>query len=73
LAEVAAILSAHELASQIAIALDASLAEVFDQLCTLPDKVVLPMLSSPDGWRTLAVFVAGRLDRDPPSYSPTVH
>jgi hypothetical protein len=73
MAAAATILSGHVLAREIAIALDATVTEVFDQLCTLPDNVVLPMLSSPDGWRTLAVFVAGRLDRDPPSYSPTVH
>jgi hypothetical protein len=64
--------SARELSRQLAPVLCAGETEVFGQLCTVPDNM-LALLDSPEGWGTLAGYVAARFGMAPPAYQPTLH
>ena len=46
--------------------------EVFDVLGTMPNEM-LSLLSTPQGWTTLATYVAGRFDLPAPAYAPKLH
>ncbi|MEM1051140.1 MAG: hypothetical protein AAGI28_03510 [Pseudomonadota bacterium] len=64
--------SAKNLALQIAQASPLDYSEVLNELLHIP-KNMRPLLESPEGWATLAQFVAADLGVPPISYSPQVH
>jgi hypothetical protein len=68
----AMLLSGRVLAADLAPLLRASADEVFETLGHMPDAM-LPHLCTPQGWMTLAGYVAGDLGRSVPAYTPTLH
>ena len=46
--------------------------EVFEVLGTMPNEM-LSLLATPEGWSTLATYVAGRFDLTAPAYAPKIH
>ena len=46
--------------------------EVFDVLGSMPNEM-LSLLATPQGWSTLATYVAGRFDLPAPAYAPKLH
>lgn len=71
-ASVAMVSSGRCLASELAPLVNATADEVFNVLGTVPDNM-LELLKSPQGWSTLAGYVAGDLGRALPDYKPTIH
>ena len=68
----AMLISARTLAAELAPLLRASADEVFDILGHMPEAM-LSHLTTPQGWVTLAGYVAGDLGRSVPAYTPTLH
>lgn len=64
--------SAKTLALQIAQASPLDYSEVLTELLYIP-KNMRGLLESPEGWATLAQFVAADLGVPPISYSPQIH
>lgn len=64
--------SACMLSSDIAGLIGSTADEVYDVLGHVPDNM-LELLKSPQGWTTLAGYVAGDLGRPMPDYRPTIH
>lgn len=46
--------------------------EVFEVLGTMPNEM-LSLLATPQGWTTLAIYVAGRFNLPAPAYAPKIH
>lgn len=65
-------ISAQTLANEIGPRLHVLADEAFLCLLKIPDNL-LSMLNSPDGWSTLAAFIAADIGVTPVDYSPTVH
>lgn len=68
----AMVASAWALSGAVASLLNATADEVYGVLGTVPDNM-LELLKSPQGWTTLAGYVAGDLRRPVPDYRPTLH
>ena len=72
LAQDAMVRSAWVLSGEVAPLIGSTAGEVFDVLGHVPDNL-LGLLESPQGWTTLAEYVACDLRRAVPGYKPQVH
>ena len=68
----AMVASGQTLSRSLAPILNATADEVFDVLGHVPDNM-LELLKSPQGWTTLAGYVASDLGRPLPNYTPTLN